>query len=134
VGDARECEGVRDIDRPPGHLRSAALELLEVLARGGHTLPPLRGRGHDPGGDGLSPAGDDPEAIRSPGFLNAASGTGNEPAAGTWRCVSKNRKSAEMHLGHTVLMRKLGHFQRLSQQVMFLTGDFTSLISNAQCL
>jgi len=39
-----------------------------------------------------------------------------------------------MHLGHTVLMRKLGHFQRLSQQVMFLTGDFTSLISKAQCL
>src|ERR1700723_1011944 len=34
----------------------------------------------------------------------------------------------DLHLGHTVLMRKLKHFQDLGHQVIFLIGDFTSLI------
>src|SRR3984957_11963706 len=34
----------------------------------------------------------------------------------------------DLHLGHTVLMRKLRHFQQLGHQVIFLVGDFTSLI------
>jgi len=36
----------------------------------------------------------------------------------------------DLHLGHTVLMRKLRHFQRLGHQVIFLVGDFTSLIGD----
>ena len=36
----------------------------------------------------------------------------------------------DLHLGHTVLMRKLKHFQTLGHQVIFLVGDFTSLIGD----
>ncbi len=36
----------------------------------------------------------------------------------------------DLHLGHTVLMRKLRHFQRLGHTVIFLVGDFTSLIGD----
>ena len=38
--------------------------------------------------------------------------------------------SPDLHLGHTVLMRKLRHFQQLGHQVVFLIGDFTSLIGD----
>jgi tyrosyl-tRNA synthetase len=38
--------------------------------------------------------------------------------------------SPDLHLGHTVLMRKLRHFQQLGHQVIFLVGDFTSLIGD----
>ena len=36
----------------------------------------------------------------------------------------------DLHLGHTVLMRKLKHFQDLGHTVVFLVGDFTSLIGD----
>jgi tyrosyl-tRNA synthetase len=36
----------------------------------------------------------------------------------------------DLHLGHTVLMRKLRHFQNLGHTVIFLVGDFTSLIGD----
>ena len=36
----------------------------------------------------------------------------------------------DLHLGHTVLMRKLKHFQTLGHQVIFLIGDFTGLIGD----
>jgi tyrosyl-tRNA synthetase len=36
----------------------------------------------------------------------------------------------DLHLGHTVLIRKLKHFQDLGHQVIFLVGDFTSLIGD----
>ncbi|ADV84442.1 tyrosine--tRNA ligase [Terriglobus saanensis] len=36
----------------------------------------------------------------------------------------------DLHLGHTVLMRKLRHFQQLGHQVIFLIGDFTALIGD----
>jgi tyrosyl-tRNA synthetase len=36
----------------------------------------------------------------------------------------------DLHLGHTVLMRKLWHFQQLGHTVIFLVGDFTSLIGD----
>ena len=36
----------------------------------------------------------------------------------------------DLHLGHTVLMRKLKHFQTLGHQVIFLVGDFTTLIGD----
>jgi tyrosyl-tRNA synthetase len=36
----------------------------------------------------------------------------------------------DLHLGHTVLMRKLRHFQQLGHTVIFLIGDFTSLIGD----
>ena len=36
----------------------------------------------------------------------------------------------DLHLGHTVLMRKLKHFQDLGHQVIFLVGDGTALIGD----
>ena len=36
----------------------------------------------------------------------------------------------DLHLGHTVLMRKLRHFQQLGHTVIFLIGDFTTLIGD----
>jgi tyrosyl-tRNA synthetase len=36
----------------------------------------------------------------------------------------------DLHLGHTVLMRKLRHFQQLGHTAIFLIGDFTSLIGD----
>src|SRR5437763_9873928 len=35
-----------------------------------------------------------------------------------------------LHLGHTVLMRKLKHFQDLGHTVIFLIGDFTGMIGD----
>src|ERR1051325_8057547 len=36
----------------------------------------------------------------------------------------------DIHLGHTVLIRKMRHFQQLGHQVIFLIGDFTGLIGD----
>ena len=36
----------------------------------------------------------------------------------------------DLHLGHTVLMRKMKHFQTLGHQVIFMIGDFTTLIGD----
>ncbi|HEB68891.1 MAG TPA: tyrosine--tRNA ligase [Desulfobulbus sp.] len=36
----------------------------------------------------------------------------------------------DLHLGHTVLLQKLRHFQQLGHQVNFLIGDFTGLIGD----
>ena len=36
----------------------------------------------------------------------------------------------DLHLGHTVLINKLRHFQDLGHQVMFLIGDFTGMIGD----
>ncbi|MCA9501070.1 MAG: tyrosine--tRNA ligase [Nitrospira sp.] len=36
----------------------------------------------------------------------------------------------DLHLGHTVLIQKLKHFQELGHQVIFLIGDFTGMIGD----
>ncbi len=36
----------------------------------------------------------------------------------------------DLHLGHTVLLRKLKHFQDLGHTVTFLIGDFTGMIGD----
>lgn len=36
----------------------------------------------------------------------------------------------DIHLGHTVLIRKMRHFQQLGHQVIFLIGDFTGMIGD----
>ena len=36
----------------------------------------------------------------------------------------------DLHLGHTVLIRKLKHFQDLGHKVIFLIGDFTGMIGD----
>ena len=36
----------------------------------------------------------------------------------------------DLHLGHTVLINKLKHFQDLGHQVLFLIGDYTARIGD----
>ena len=36
----------------------------------------------------------------------------------------------DLHLGHTVLINKLRHFQQLGHKVIFLIGDFTGMIGD----
>ncbi|NJA89889.1 tyrosine--tRNA ligase [Rhodocyclus tenuis] len=36
----------------------------------------------------------------------------------------------DLHLGHTVLLNKLRHFQDLGHQILFLIGDFTGMIGD----
>ncbi|HEY8020158.1 MAG TPA: tyrosine--tRNA ligase [Thermoanaerobaculia bacterium] len=38
--------------------------------------------------------------------------------------------SPDLHLGHTVLLRKMRHFQELGHRVVFLLGDFTAMIGD----
>jgi tyrosyl-tRNA synthetase len=38
--------------------------------------------------------------------------------------------SPDLHLGHTVLLRKMRHFQQLGHRVVFLIGDFTARIGD----
>jgi len=36
----------------------------------------------------------------------------------------------DLHLGHTVLLRKMKHFQELGHEIVFLIGDFTGMIGD----
>lgn len=36
----------------------------------------------------------------------------------------------DLHLGHTVLLRKMKHFQELGHEIIFLIGDFTGMIGD----
>lgn len=36
----------------------------------------------------------------------------------------------DIHLGHTVLLRKMKHFQELGHEVVFLIGDYTAMIGD----
>ena len=38
--------------------------------------------------------------------------------------------SPDLHLGHTVVMRKLKHFQEMGHTAIFLIGDFSALIGD----
>lgn len=38
--------------------------------------------------------------------------------------------AADIHLGHTVLINKLRHFQEMGHHIMFLIGDFTGMIGD----
>jgi len=57
-----------------------------------------------------------------------------ERSAGTGRPlvvkVGFDPSAPDIHLGHTVLMRKMKHFQDLGHQVVFLIGDFTGMIGD----
>lgn len=38
--------------------------------------------------------------------------------------------SPDLHLGHSVLLRKMAHFQQMGHRVVFLIGDFTAMIGD----
>src|SRR6202166_1956713 len=38
--------------------------------------------------------------------------------------------ASDLHLGHTVVLRKLKHFQDLGHTAIFLIGDFTGMIGD----
>ena len=44
--------------------------------------------------------------------------------------VGFDPSAPDIHLGHTVLMRKMKHFQDVGADVVFLIGDFTGLIGD----
>jgi tyrosyl-tRNA synthetase len=44
--------------------------------------------------------------------------------------VGFDPSAPDIHLGHTVVMRKMRHFQELGHRVVFLIGDFTGLIGD----
>lgn len=44
--------------------------------------------------------------------------------------VGFDPSSPDLHLGHTVLLRKMRHFQQLGHRVVFLVGDFTAMIGD----
>ncbi|PYQ10743.1 MAG: tyrosine--tRNA ligase [Acidobacteria bacterium] len=44
--------------------------------------------------------------------------------------VGFDPSAPDIHLGHTVVMRKMRHFQELGHDVIFLIGDFTGLIGD----
>ncbi len=44
--------------------------------------------------------------------------------------VGFDPSAPDIHLGHTVVMRKMKHFQELGHEVIFLIGDFTGLIGD----
>ena len=44
--------------------------------------------------------------------------------------VGFDATAPDIHLGHTVVMRKMKHFQQLGHRVIFLIGDFTAMIGD----
>ena len=44
--------------------------------------------------------------------------------------VGFDPSAPDLHLGHTVVIRKMHHFQQLGHKVVFLIGDFTGLIGD----
>ncbi len=44
--------------------------------------------------------------------------------------VGFDPSAPDIHLGHTVLMRKMRHFQQMGHDVVFLIGDFTGMIGD----
>ncbi|MGZ6970489.1 MAG: tyrosine--tRNA ligase [Thermoanaerobaculia bacterium] len=44
--------------------------------------------------------------------------------------VGFDPSAPDLHLGHTVVFRKMRHFQRLGHAVVFLIGDFTGMIGD----
>ena len=44
--------------------------------------------------------------------------------------VGFDPSAPDLHLGHTVVIRKMRHFQQLGHTVIFLIGDFTGLIGD----
>src|SRR5262245_60252834 len=44
--------------------------------------------------------------------------------------VGFDPSAPDLHLGHTVILRKMKHFQDLGHRVVFLIGDFTGLIGD----
>lgn len=78
------------------------------------------------GGVELIPAAssDAPDALRARLAESLRTGTPLRIKAGF------DPTAPDLHLGHTVLMRKLRHFQQLGHTVIFLIGDSTALIGD----
>ena len=65
-----------------------------------------------------------PEELRSKLKSSAQTGSPLRVKAGF------DPTAPDLHLGHTVVIRKLKHFQNLGHTVIFLIGDFTGLIGD----
>jgi tyrosyl-tRNA synthetase len=84
---------------------------LDLIAKGAAEIIPAA---DSPAADGLRARLEDSRKTGVPLRIKA----GFDPTA------------PDLHLGHTVLMRKLRHFQQLGHTVIFLIGDSTALIGD----
>ncbi len=84
---------------------AAVEEQLELITKGAAEIIPL-------------------EALKERVAKSAASGVPMRIKAGF------DPTAPDLHLGHTVLIRKLRHFQQLGHTVIFLIGDSTALIGD----
>ena len=71
-----------------------------------------------------APESDAKDALRPPLEAALRTGTPLRIKAGF------DPTAPDLHLGHTVLIRKLRHFQQLGHTVIFLIGDSTALIGD----
>ena len=86
-------------------------EQLDLIAKGAaEVIPPV--------------ASDDKAALRARLAESARAGRPLRVKAGF------DPTAPDLHLGHTVLIRKLRHFQQLGHTVIFLIGDATALIGD----
>jgi tyrosyl-tRNA synthetase len=86
-------------------------EQLDLIAKGAaEVIPPV--------------ASDDKAALRARLAESKAAGRPLRVKAGF------DPTAPDLHLGHTVLIRKLRHFQQLGHTVIFLIGDATALIGD----
>jgi tyrosyl-tRNA synthetase len=86
-------------------------EQLDLIAKGAaEVIPPV--------------ASDDKAALRARLAESKAAGRPLRVKAGF------DPTAPDLHLGHTVLIRKLRHFQQLGHTVIFLIGDSTALIGD----
>jgi len=70
------------------------------------------------------------EAIIRPEELKAKLERSNKTGKPLTVKVGFDPSAPDIHLGHTVLMRKMRHFQELGHRVIFLIGDFTGMIGD----
>ena len=59
--------------------------------------------------------------------LERSAGPGGKPLTVK---VGFDPTAPDLHLGHTVLIRKMKHFQDLGHRVVFVIGDFTGMIGD----
>src|ERR1700754_501937 len=93
------------------HTFAPVSEQLDLIAKGAaEVIPPL--------------AASAPEALAARIELSRQTGVPLRIKAGF------DPTAPDLHLGHTVLLRKLKHFQQLGHTVIFLIGDSTALIGD----
>jgi len=97
VAHQDNCAALWTCDRPPGSFRTRSAGAIGSFCwRSASTLSALRRRGHDDGGDGLSPPGDDQKVGRRSGRPVVLA---NGDPTNRLLCDRLPIKSIQFHLG-----------------------------------